>query len=174
MESSKILSIANFITKANYNIQATESEDDDIVNFINHYINEIYINESKIIDSDFDEIKVTTNDIEYRCKYIPLEITTIVDNFISNAENADAKIISFEFFKEGKELIIKISDDGNGVKLNIIDKIFDFGTTTTDGSGIGLYNVKSTIESMNGSISVESDGFGFTIFTIRISNEIRI
>ena len=48
------------LQKANYNIQATESEDDDIVNFINHYINEIYINESKIIDSDFDEIKVTT------------------------------------------------------------------------------------------------------------------
>lgn len=174
MESSKILSIANFITKANYNVQATEAEDDDIVNFINHYINEIYINESKIIDTDFDEIKINTNDIEYKCKYIPLEITTIVDNFISNAENANAKIISFQFFKNDKELLIKISDDGNGIKLDIIDKIFDFGTTTTDGSGIGLYNVKSTIESMNGSISVESDGFNFSTFTIRINNEIRI
>lgn len=174
MESSKILSIANFITKANYNVQATEAEDDDIVNFIDHYINEIYINQSKIIDTDFDEIKVHTNDIEYKCKYIPLEITTIIDNFISNAENAKAKSITFEFFKDNEELLLTISDNGNGIKSDIIDKIFDFGITTTDGSGIGLYNVKSTIESMNGSISVESDGFSFSIFTIRISNEIRV
>lgn len=173
MESSKILSIANFITKANYNIQATEAED-DIVNFIEHYINEIYINQSKIIDTDFDEIKVHTNDIEYRCKYIPLEITTIIDNFISNAENAKAKSISFDFFKNNEELLLKISDNGNGIKSDIIDKIFDFGITTTDGSGIGLYNIRSTVESMNGSISVESDGFSFSIFTIRISNEIRV
>lgn len=173
MESSKILSIANFITKANYNIQATEAED-DIVNFIEHYINEIYINQSKIIDTDFDEIKVHTDDIEYRCKYIPLEITTIIDNFISNAENAKAKSISFDFFKNNEELLLKISDNGNGIKSDIIDKIFDFGITTTDGSGIGLHNVRSTVESMNGSISVESDGFSFSIFTIRISNEIRV
>ncbi|CUV65988.1 Two component system sensor histidine kinase [Sulfurovum sp. enrichment culture clone C5] len=174
MESSKILSIANFITKANYNVQSTEAEDDDVVNFIDHYINEIYINQSKIIDTDFDEIKVHTNDIEYKCKYVPLEITTIIDNFISNAENAKAKSIAFEFFKDNEELLLKISDNGNGIKSDMIDKIFDFGTTTTDGSGIGLYNVKSTVESMNGSISVESDGFSFSTFTIRISNEIRV
>ncbi|QKF72364.1 two-component system sensor histidine kinase [Aliarcobacter faecis] len=174
MESSKILSIANFITKANYNVQATEAEDDDIVNFINHYINEIYINESKIIDTNFNEIKINTNEIEYKCKYIPLEITTVIDNLISNAENANAKIISFEFIRNNCELVLKISDDGNGIKPNIINNIFDFGTTTTDGSGIGLYNVKSTIESMNGTISVESDGSSFSIFTIRINNEISV
>lgn len=173
MESSKILSISNFITKANYNLQALEAKN-DIVNFIDQYINEIYVNESKIIDTGFDEIKVHTNDIEYRCKYIPLEITTIIDNFISNAEKAEAKSISFQFFKNNEELLLEISDDGKGIKSNIIDKIFDFGITTTDGSGIGLYNIKTSIESMNGSISVKSDGFSFSTFTIRINNEIRV
>ncbi|MBW6488478.1 sensor histidine kinase [Sulfurimonas sp.] len=173
MESSKILSIANFITKANYNLQAKEDEE-DIVNFINHYINEIYINESKIIDTDFDEIRVFTNDIEYKCKYIPLEITTIIDNFITNAENAKAKNIFFEFLKNDEELLIKIQDDGKGISSHIIDKIFDFGFTTTEGSGIGLYNVKSTIENMNGSIFIESNGSSFSTFLIRINNELRV
>ena len=44
----------------------------------------------------------------------------------------------------------------------------------TDGSGIGLYNVKSTIERMNGSISVESDGLVYYIYNKDKSNEIRI
>jgi signal transduction histidine kinase len=173
MESSKILSIANFITKANYNLQ-TKEDIGDIVNFIKHYINEIYINESKIIDTNFDEIKIYTNNIEYNCEYTPLEITTIIDNFITNAENAKAKSISFEFFKNGQELLLKITDNGKGIKSNIITKIFDFGFTTTEGSGIGLYNVKSSVKNMNGTITVESDGNTYTAFSIRINNEISI
>ena len=173
MESSKILSIANFITKADYNLQANEDRD-DIVNFINHYINEIYVNNSKIIDTNFDKIEVNTNNVEYYCEYIPLEITTIIDNFITNSENAGATILSFDFEKDEDKLNIRIKDNGNGISKNIIDTIFDFGYTTTDGSGIGLYNIKSTIESMNGTIEVESNGRDTTIFIIRLDNEIRL
>jgi len=173
MESSKILSIANFITKADYNLQANEDQD-DIVNFIDHYINEIYINDSKIIDTNFDKIEVNVNGVEYYCEYIPLEITTIIDNFITNAENADAAIISFNFEKIDSELIIKINDNGHGISKDIIKTVFEFGYTTTDGSGIGLYNIKSTIESMNGSIELESNGRDETIFIIRLNNEIRV
>lgn len=173
MESSKILSIANFITKANYNLQAKQDEG-NIVSFINSYINEIYVNDSKIIDTSFDSIKVNIHGIKYICRYIPLEITTIIDNFITNSENAKAKNISFCFSKSGQELSLKITDDGKGIKADNIEKIFDFGFTTTEGSGIGLYNVKSAIEKMNGSISVESDGLTFTTFFLRINNEIKL
>lgn len=173
MESSKILSIANFITKANYNLQAKQNEG-DIVSFINSYINEIYVNDSKIIDTSFDRIKVNINETKYICKYIPLEITTIIDNFITNSENAEAKNIYFCFSRSGQELLLRITDDGKGIKAANINKIFDFGFTTTEGSGIGLYNVKVAIENMGGGVFVESDGLTFTTFFLRINNEIKL
>jgi len=173
MESSKILSIANFITKADYDLK-TNDEANDIVNFINHYINEIYINDSKLIDTDLEKIDVVTNNIEYVSEYVPLDITTIIDNFITNAENANAKNLVFIFIKTNDELFIEISDDGHGISSDIINDIFDFGYTTTDGSGIGLYNIKTTVENMNGIIEVKSNGTNQTTFLIRLKNEIKL
>ncbi len=48
---------------------------------------------------------------------------------------------------------LSFKDNGNGIKDNIIDNVFDFGfTTSRRGSGIGLYHVKEIIESLNGTI----------------------
>ena len=77
-----------------------------------------------------------------------------MDNLYSNAEKAKAKNITLVFEKPSKnELIMKILDDGKLAKKEIIHKMFEFGITTTrDGSGIGLYNIKQIIQSMNAKI----------------------
>ena len=53
LETSKINSIANFVTKANFNLKASEIEA-DLIGFIKDYINEIYLLEDKIIDTEMN------------------------------------------------------------------------------------------------------------------------
>ena len=80
----------------------------------------------------------------------------MIDNFVHNAEKAGAKNIEFIIDEVDKKLHLTIANDGKGIPIQNISRIFELGFTTTDGSGIGLYNVKTIVERLKGSISVES------------------
>lgn len=168
LESAKINSIANFVTKANFNLKASEIER-DIVEFMIGYLNEIYIVDDRIIDSQLKiEIK-TKGKIEYVKEIRPLEITTLIDNLISNSEKAGAGKISFTFSKKKDNLLVEVTDDSEkGIEKENLQKIFELGYTTTGGSGIGLYQAKDIVEKLNGEIVAESTkGIG-TTFKITI------
>jgi len=168
LEADKITSISNFITKANFNLTASDISV-DIISFIKEYIEELYLSDNKIIDSDL-KIK---NFIEIKNNFIikirPLEITTMIDNFIQNAEKADATKIEFKCSVQENHVHVQIVDNGKGIAEDDLKKIFEMGYTTTSGSGIGLYNTKGIVKRMNGSISVESNSNDGTIFSIRLS-----
>lgn len=165
LESAKINSIANFVTKANFNLKASEI-DRDIVEFMTGYINEIYIADEKIIDSDLKISVITKGEFEFVKEIRPLEMTTLIDVFISNSEKKEtnAKKIAFNFYKKKENLIIEIADDGKkGIEKENLTKIFDLGYTTTNGSGIGLYQAMDIVRRMGGNIVVESTkGIGTT------------
>ena len=168
LEASKINSIANFVTKANFNLKATEIEK-DLIEFIIGYINEIYISESKIIDSQLKIDLILKNDFNFIKEFRPLEITTLIDNFISNSEKAGANSISFIFSKKNSNLIIEVIDNGSQtISIDNLNKIFDLGFTTTNGTGIGLFQTKDIINRLNGSITVESEKGKGTKFTITL------
>lgn len=157
LEASKINSIANFVTKANFNLKASEIKK-DLIEFMIGYLNEIYISENKIIDSDLDIKIIVNGSFDFIKEIRPLEITTLIDNFISNSEKAKANTISFVFTKKDSSLLIQVIDDGiNTIGNENLDKIFDLGYTTTNGSGIGLYQTKDIINKMNGEITVKSE-----------------
>jgi signal transduction histidine kinase len=82
----------------------------------------------------------------------PLEISIVLDNFISNAKKAGATSMVIKFEMMNKKLHIYISDNGKGVDNKILDKLFKRGETTTSGSGIGLYHIQTIIERMGGSV----------------------
>ena len=65
-------------------------------------------------------------------------------------------------------MILKIIDDGKGIKEENISKIFELGYTTTNGSGIGLFQNLDIIKNMSGSIEVFSELNKETIFIITI------
>jgi anti-sigma regulatory factor (Ser/Thr protein kinase) len=165
LESSKINSIANFVTKANFNLKASEIER-DIVEFMVGYLNEIYIADDKIIDSDLKISVNTKGEIEFIKEIRPLEITTLIDVFISNSEKkeTDAKNIVFNFYKKKDNLIIEVVDDGKrGIVQENLEKIFELGYTTTNGSGIGLYQAMDIVKRMGGNLVAESaKGIGTT------------
>lgn len=163
LEAAKIISIANFVTKANFNLKASEIER-DVVEFIVGYLNEIYIADDKIIDSKLNITINTKDNIEFIKEIRPLEITTLIDNLISNSEKAGASKMIFSFSIKKDVLLIEVFDDGKkGIETENLERIFELGYTTTNGTGIGLYQAMDIVKRMKGSIIAESTkGIGTT------------
>ncbi len=68
--------------------------------------------------------------------------------------------------------LIKISDNGSGIKPSEIQKIFEpFFTTRSDGTGLGLAIARQVIEAHSGSIAVEKSETGGACFTLILPME---
>lgn len=90
-------------------------------------------------------------------------------NLVRNSLQAKATKIIVEIKLESKSCLITISDNGNGIPDNIVDKIFDENfTTKKSGMGLGLNMAKKFIESIQGMIIVEKTSPGGTTFLINI------
>lgn len=154
LESSKINSIANFVTKANFNLRASKINT-NIIDFIEDYINEIYLIKDRVIETHLEILFKNNYKKEYIKEIRPLELTNIIDIFISNSEKAKATKMEFIFSRLKNKLKIEVVDNGNGVSSENLDKIFDMGFTTTNGSGIGLFQARDLIENnLKGEISI--------------------
>lgn len=105
-----------------------------------------------------------------------VKIQTVVRNILSNALKYARSIhgeIRVGMSSNKKEVIITISDNGNGVASNELDKIFNRyyrGRNVTDnGSGIGLSIVKKFVELHDGTVKAENKN-GLTItFTLPLT-----
>ena len=150
LENEKIRVLSEFVSLANFNMKV-EWITKDIILYITDYLRKI---KSREIEFRF------SNDIlEFKTRFRPLEISIMLDNFISNSKKAGAAEMSIDFRITGKELHIYIGDNGKGVDNELSKFIFERGYTTTSGSGIGLSHVRSIVESMDGSISFKGNNF---------------
>lgn len=174
LESAKINSIANYITKANFNLKATEINE-DLVEFIIGYINEIYLSDDKVIDLSMNIDIKNQERIYYKTKFIPLEITTLFDNFINNSEKSKATRFEISFNSSDNYIVVSLYDNGkNYIPGEDYDKIFELGYSTTDGSGIGLFQANEIVKKMKGNINVQSIKNEGTTFQIALPYENRI
>lgn len=107
----------------------------------------------------------------------PLKFNQVIANLLSNAADAcqentsaDSKIIIISASKLEQEIIIKIQDNGPGIKPENENKIWQaFFSTKGDsgGLGIGLASSKNIIEKdFNGQISAKSTPGEGTIFSL--------
>ncbi|MBD3184445.1 GHKL domain-containing protein [Candidatus Poribacteria bacterium] len=89
-------------------------------------------------------------------------------NVILNANQAmpEGGILTVKIYSSGNYVVIEISDTGQGIPEDRIDKIFDlFYSTKKTGTGLGLSIVKRIVNLHNGDINVESQpGEGTTFF----------
>ena len=107
-----------------------------------------------------------------------LGFNTIVENIISNAIKYHKPFDAERFIKvtgnvTNEMLQIKIADNGIGIATKHQDKIFDMFfriSSRSEGSGIGLYIVKDTIEKLEGSIHFFSVVRSGTTFEIKLKN----
>ena len=112
---------------------------------------------------------------------VPSEaLVTITGNLIDNALDSMNMDMSFEktkelvfgaFTKPG-ELLITVKDNGLGISEENLDRIFENGYSTKgSGRGVGLYHTKQLIESLGGSISVESQVGKGACFMVILKNK---
>ncbi len=100
--------------------------------------------------------------------HIAFELRSIISNLVNNAVEAisgSGKII-INITDKIDSVEITVSDDGTGIPIKVLPKIFEknFSHNKVNGSGIGLAHAKEFIENWNGSINVTSSvGFGTSV-----------
>ena len=107
-----------------------------------------------------------------------LRFKTIMENLISNAIKYHKKAESGNYIKitgqsDLEKLQLSIADNGIGIAPAYHNKIFDMFFRLSgekDGSGIGLYIVKDTVEILQGSIQVQSEKGVGTTFIVTLKN----
>lgn len=101
----------------------------------------------------------------------------ILTNLIDNAAkySADNKTVTVSTELLGNTVVIKIKDEGVGIRKEDFDKLFkkfsrleNHLTSTTQGNGLGLYITKELVEKMNGEISFESEEGKGTTFIVKL------
>lgn len=158
--SESILKVAELARSRNYKMK-TGNTNVELISFIKNYL--FLLTETKV----FDEIKIIDNidaSLVFNKEIKPLELFIVFDNFINNSIKADAKEIIFSIQK-AEELILNISDNGNGITPSTDkSKIFERGYTTTSGAGLGLSHAKEIINKLNWEIKlVDSNSKGFKL-----------
>jgi len=154
LKNLEISTLSQFVTKAKFNTK-NKTIPANIVLFTSEYLSNVY-DTKKILKKDFKIIS-KTNNLSFDLKIKPIQLIIIINNLISNAEKARANQIIFEWkYFNNDEIILSVMDNGVGIKDNIIDRIFDFRFTTTNGSGLGLYHTKDIIKSLKGEIFVNN------------------
>lgn len=117
---------------------------------------------------------LTKNDIEIQID-IPLELplvkgdkTRLMQVFLNLLKNASESILSFKqsdkkikviAIQNEQEVTVNISDTGIGFDDEIARNIFSRGFTSKEsGTGLGLLNCRSIVESHHGTLELKSDG----------------
>lgn len=100
----------------------------------------------------------------------PIKLEQVLVNLITNSCEAFSKNIWIEAQPLGEKVEIRIRDDGPGIPAQILPSIFTpLFTTKRAGSGLGLPICKKIIESLHGSIRVESKPNHGTTFSIQLN-----
>lgn len=165
------------ITKVDYGFVKVNKRNDNIVNVIEDITQSVaaYV-KSKDIEIIFD-----TNVEEKIMAFDHDKIERVILNLLSNAikyTNPNGHIyVNME--DRGESVSIAVKDDGQGIPKNMINIIFErFGQANRslsrrcEGTGIGLYLVKSFVELHGGKISVASEEGKGSEFTIVLPVEL--
>ncbi len=100
----------------------------------------------------------------------PVRLSQAVRNLIRNAVEAmpEGGCLTVSVTKSPKGVRVRIADEGEGMTEEQLSHLFTpFYTTKANGTGLGLCNVKKTVEAHRGSMSVESRrGKGTTVTMI--------
>ena len=150
--NSQILTASRFATKGGYKQQSAEIEGDLSV-YIRDYIETI----STLWAPGGLYVDVQTDGCRFQRSFRPIEVGIVIDNLVTNAAKARARNIIFihEVGKGPKPaLSITVADDGSGWSTSFapLERAFEKGVTSTDGSGLGLYHVKQVVEDRLGGL----------------------
>jgi PAS domain S-box-containing protein len=176
MEKS-VLKLDEFIKDIiDYSRNTRTEIDNELIEFEN-LINETWNNLQYIEeagDIHFEIIKELPDDFEFRSD--PRRLGIVLSNLMSNAVryhnyNQEHPEISVVLRHHADNLQILVKDNGPGIPREYQEKIFEMffrANQSKNGSGLGLYIVKDTIEKLKGEIDLKSDPVRGSTFTIKL------
>jgi len=164
-----IHSIIEFATNAKTEANTVEIKLDEILDDVTQElkyfdrakdVNLVRTLEESIVVSDYKRLKI------------------IFSNLISNSVkyhnyNQSNPFIEIKSYKKGDKVFIEIKDNGQGIKPDLLEHIFKMfyrASDSSEGSGLGLYIVKDTVDKINGELTVDSDYGKGTVFTLTINS----
>ena len=184
------------LTSINNSSQYLSQTIDDFREFFNpnnNKIKEFNISDTlsktfKLISSQYKvkNIKVIKNIEDYKLLSIENELIQVLINILNNARDIvlikekERKLIFINAYQKDDISYIEIIDNGDGIKEEIINRIFEPYFTTkhkSQGTGIGLYMSEEIIKNhLNGYLTVENVSYNFegieyrgAKFTIKIN-----
>jgi signal transduction histidine kinase len=89
-----------------------------------------------------------------------VRITQVIDNLLSNAlKFTNEGTISISVESNGKEAVVSIKDNGQGIDTDILPKLFTKFASKSEigGTGLGLFISKSIVEAHGGKIWAENN-----------------
>jgi signal transduction histidine kinase len=108
-------------------------------------------------------------------------LKVVLKNLISNAinysdPNKTESYIRISIEQENGFYSIQIADNGIGIPEDQLEHIFEMfyrANESSQGSGLGLYIVKETIEKLKGKVEVESSKGEGSTFKIKIPHKLK-
>ena len=145
-------------------------------NFRYFHLEELFLRNIQLMRPKFKETKI---DFNYSIEPKNIKVTADPDlldqvliNLLVNAIDAcknipEPKITLKGFLNRSSRMVIEISDNGVGISLDILDKVFmPFYTSKKHGSGIGLSLSRQIMHLHKGTITVKSKADEGTTFTL--------
>lgn len=99
-------------------------------------------------------------------------LQNLIDNSVKAMAASQQKVIRCSYEVRNEMLEILVSDTGVGIPTEDWEQVFALYYTTTEkqgGAGVGLYIVKTRVQSLGGSVSVIDSEFGEVGTTIKIT-----
>ena len=157
----------------------------DFVDLIKNTIQDVTINAEKkeeniSIDCNFDN-ETKLNDVLEQSILVEgdkARISQVLLNLLNNATKFTKEgkiIITVLMKKDRKEVVVSISDKGNGIDSEVMNHLFEkFISKSDSGTGLGLYISKNIVEAHGGKIwaSNNLNGIGST-FSFSIPVELK-
>lgn len=111
-----------------------------------------------VVDLDLDYDRTSEIDIGLPFQSVLQMLNNLIINSLKSMENTyDKKMLITADITE-THFNVKIEDNGCPIPEENIERIFDWGFSTTGGSGIGLYHAKYLCDQFKGEIRLELGG----------------
>ena len=147
--TDKILSSLKYSAIAKFNIEDASIKE-DLFAFCREYL-------MNVLQQQYFNIHISVETSgQHIIKFQPQNISLVLDNFLSNSQKSHARNFNLSMEDISGKAYIGLWDDGDGFGAVDLNEIFDFGFSNTGGTGIGLYNIKTVIKKMKGTICAEN------------------
>lgn len=160
--SKMVKHIVDDIEVSDYSLETV-----NIIDYINNWLKERPLTEKFTVES-YNRLGVDEVEVE-----ISTHFSELLDNIFTNAikhgfsdvtRNNYAIRIVLDATDNG-DLSIKIANNGNGLTKGMTEKtVFDYGQSSSNGDGIGCWNVREIVKQSHGSVNfhynpLAGDGF---------------